>query len=221
MKALEFGPTPIPWQVDRGQRLTILRSPAEDQQGLGQWFDGRGKRTVEDVTWLNPSLISRWYGTLSHREGWSPDELRYRWEFQRHSMEGKVAFLIRLAALPKQPSIFDDDEPAKTDPSDLYDLRGFIRYKVRGVEKTAELKLQQLDERQSTDRDNILDVDWFTFEPNLGPTVYKFPEGPGYPLGENYGISYFASMDIPADLGKANSFSGTKWRRVTFWLSRG
>lgn len=112
-----FPAEPLAHEVARGVEVYrkakgIDRVLMEDRQIVGWWFDGRVKKGVEDVIRLSPAMLSRWLGYLEAREKWPPTEIQARWENLRRHLSGKNAFVVRLAAYPKQDLFGGLPEPS-------------------------------------------------------------------------------------------------------------
>jgi hypothetical protein len=100
-----FPPTPPPEEIARGVHIYSLhkgvdRALLEDRAILGLWFDGRVKHDVEYAVWLSPSMAARRLGYLQAKEKWTPEELQRRWEAVAKELDGRITFVVQLAAMP-------------------------------------------------------------------------------------------------------------------------
>lgn len=123
-----FPPEPLEHEVARGIEVYrkakgIDRVLMEDRQIVGWWFDGRVKKGIEDVIRISPEMLSRWLGYLGAREKWPPSEIQTRWEKLRHHLEGKLAFVVRLASYPKQDPFGGLSEPSKEARDECFQVR--------------------------------------------------------------------------------------------------
>lgn len=130
LRPIAFPPTPIDHEVRRGAALYMAgkgidRTLEEDRQVLGVWFDGRGKREVEDALWLSPSLVSRWLGYLEAKEKWFEGEMQLRWKSMRSLLDGRVSLIVHLSAYPKW---VDQDYGlmGKADPAEVDTVRFLV-----------------------------------------------------------------------------------------------
>lgn len=80
----------------------VERCWMEDRKTIGNWFDGAKMRPVEEVLWLSPKLVSRWFGYEMARAKWSDADRSSRWQRVRATLEGRLVFLVRLSAYPKR-----------------------------------------------------------------------------------------------------------------------
>lgn len=78
-----------------------------DRVGVGTWFNGRKKQTIEEIYWISPLAVSRRLGYLKAQEGWSEARLQQRWEEARAYFGKRLTFVSRLCSFPKN-EIFED-----------------------------------------------------------------------------------------------------------------
>lgn len=126
-RLIYFPPEPLPNELARGvhvytQHKGIERTLMEDRQELGRWFDGRVQRGVESAVWVSPAMTSRWLGYLQAKEKWSAQELQRRWDAVVEQLNGKLTFVVQVAAMPTLGGL-DMDITSKADPAEVQKLR--------------------------------------------------------------------------------------------------
>ena len=131
-RPVAFGEAPIRGEMLLGERLERKRKGVDrvergDRAVLAKWFDGRKRQDADEVIWLSPGYISRWLGWMRAREGWTDDEVRRRWRLARDQYNGKLTFVVRVCALPRNDVINEEESPARY-ASDLDDVRGVLSY---------------------------------------------------------------------------------------------
>jgi hypothetical protein len=146
MKPIDFPAQPIATELLRGekvyyQRRGLERVLAEDRVVIGTWFDGRIKRDVEDVTWVSPSLVSRWLGYLNAQEKWPYAELIGRWQALRARLGGRMTFVAQLSALPRRDPL-DLAEEANANFEDALDARFLVTHDLEGPAPATEAHLE-------------------------------------------------------------------------------
>lgn len=109
-----------------GRRTATLASTyLADRQTIGTWYDGMMSRDVEHAVWLSPRLVSRMLGFLSRREGLSDEEVLRRWAALRADLEGRLTFIVDLAAL-KKVSLADLTPEVPATTMDIENIRCFV-----------------------------------------------------------------------------------------------
>ncbi len=124
--AFAFPGSPIDSEVRSGmdsfrRGRGIERVYGRDRAVLGRWFDGRVKRDAEFAVWISPGLVSRWLGYLGAKEKWPSGELQRRWSELKRHLDGRLVFVVLLAAYPK---IDPFEEPEPTGGSDASEIDG-------------------------------------------------------------------------------------------------
>ncbi|MBS1718446.1 MAG: hypothetical protein JSS72_12020 [Armatimonadetes bacterium] len=199
---LRFMPTPSPAELCRGQQICARgkgpeRTLEESRMALASSFDGAAMRDTEEIVWLNPASVSRWLGGMQQSEGWSQDELTRRWLGASEMLQGRLTFMIRLSALPGISALEPDDEVGPTPMQDLDSVRAFLEFDSSAEPTFVPLELRQVEERQTQDRGEALNLPWYHWMPSLAPTGDSEPCAPGYPLGSYYGRLYIATVAVP------------------------
>jgi hypothetical protein len=253
LKPIAFEIEPIGAEVLRGER-TFLGGKglpavlAEDRQAVGIWFDGRARREVEDVIWVSPGLVSRWLGYLRAKEKWPDGELQSRWDKLRPVLDGRITFIVRLAALPRQdPLDFGwTGAPGVRDARELRFMlahlppggghpRGTLTFGVHPESALEPRRLQApgvalLAWLQSRQWRDVVTQPWHLYVPFGGPLMGEFERVPSawerLPLGDNFGAMYLLQAETPATLYGAGTlevrvFSPSKERVARFALVGG
>lgn len=127
-RPIEFPADPIASEMLRGEKVYyqhkgIDRTLMEDRVAVGKWFDGKVKRDTDQVIWLSPSMVSRWFGYLNAKEKWSRAELMTRWGAAVSALAGRMTFVAELFALPKQEDVLEITSGAPTKPETALQLR--------------------------------------------------------------------------------------------------
>ncbi|HRI43646.1 MAG TPA: hypothetical protein PLL78_01410 [Fimbriimonadaceae bacterium] len=126
-----FPPAPIPVEFAMGRTIagrrtaTLASTYLADRQTIGSWYDGMMSRDVEHAVWLSPRLISRMLGFLSRRESLESDEVLRRWNAIRGELEGRLTFILDLAAL-KKVSMADLTPEVPATTMDIEGIRCFV-----------------------------------------------------------------------------------------------
>lgn len=178
----QFGLRPITSAVREGAVMFRQRRAPEsvwtsEERGIGLWFDGKRKRTVEKLVWISPIAVSRRLGYLQAAEGWSEETLQKRWLDAREFFGHGYCFVARLCAFPKQ-DLFEDAIACKSS-----ELAPFVAT-LRVGDRSVELSQTPLEERGDYDA-RAVGTTWVShpaFEPLQGLLdryeVPQYPSGP-------------------------------------------
>lgn len=126
-----FPASPIPAEVAMGRSIagrrtaTLSSTYLADRQTIGMWYDGMMSRDVEHALWLSPRLLSRMLGYLARREGLGREEIQRRWDVLRAQLEGRLTFVLDLAAL-KKVSLADLTPEVPATTLDIESIRCFV-----------------------------------------------------------------------------------------------
>jgi hypothetical protein len=151
-KMIYFPETPLPLEVQRGAKIYaqhkgIERTLLDDRVELGRWFNGHTKREVESAIWLSPGMASRWLGYLQAKEKWDDETLQSRWETASKQLDGKLTFVVQLAAFPKLGGL-DMEPTGKADPAEVANVR-FLFTSGPGLPETHEKSYVPWDQNKT------------------------------------------------------------------------
>jgi hypothetical protein len=226
-KPIEFGPQPPMLALARGRELYAQKEPLDralqgSREVLGRWFSGSVHKEADIAVWLSPNALARWYGYLAARDAWTQEMLKERWADAAMRLKGKVVFLVRLAAFPREdPLEFGTGKDA--DPKVLEGLRFRVSYRTEHREHYTGAK-------PATDGDFVLQSDGTYAAASAGKLEASFEKrepsaildqpffhlssvaslfldagesdeaDDGIPLGGYYGAVYLVTFDRPKSL---------------------
>ncbi len=216
----EFPAQPIPAEVRRGAELAQKRTNellrdvsgarnrrsvecvfSGDRVAIGRWSNGYSKQSVEWAIRLSPGLMSRWLGFLQAREYWGDDELLSRWNAVRARLDGRLTFVVQLAAFPKLPTL-DVGDPAEPRPEEVDD----VRFVLTGQPAPHPMRALRLARWQARERSPLRDYKWW-LDLDLGcalaPEFERDQAQPPSPFGDYHMAWYVVWTDERIDVGKA------------------
>lgn len=159
------------------------------QSVVGTWWSGMGISKIEFVWWYSPEYVSAMLGYLSTKEYWKPKETQNRWTSIAQNAQGKVTFLVQLAAMPRiDPLTGDPDQPANYEQ--LVNVRFVLVINQTVLQpKTASLVYQA----KSRNRKITQELPWYQFAPGGTKLIGEFEtplEPTGMMMGE-YGVMLY------------------------------
>jgi len=234
----DFPAAPVPDQLALGKQLAVKmprmkpedilkgstkRNELESVLGkdritIGKWSNGYTQQDTEWIVWLSPGLMSRWLGFLDGREYWPSNELEKRWNLVRARLDGKLCFVVFLAAYPKLATLItSDEEPAKPDDIDA------VRFVLTSGGQHSDMQSLLLARKRSSERFDFRNFKWW-LELDLGNILApEFDHEPShramYETGDFHGAWYVVWIDQPqlADSGfQVRALSKNKERVATF-----
>jgi len=207
--AYAFPLVPIRDQIEIGARTAragkgLERLYMENRRVVGTWFDGRVQVPIEQVVWVNARLVGRWLGYLQEREGWPSGELLDRWLSLRRHLEGRLAFLIQVAAFPRAD--FLDLTPYTPAHPELPEP---IRAVLHVGSARFEAPVEEMTTWKAYDRAKFRHYRWWLDTPigrELAPEFEREPFDAGYPIG-NYAMRWlWCEIETPPALFWARRF---------------
>lgn len=160
------------------------------KKAIGWWSNGYEQKSVEHAIWISPSLVSKWLGFLSAREYWTDEEVRERWGRAAECLGDRRLFVIQLSAFPKM-STYGVGETAPVSLDDFDDVRFVYTSEAGATPMHAVL----LEHRQSRNRFELDDFDWWTRLPLAGALDSEFRSDKddwSLPVGEYHRSWYVA-----------------------------
>lgn len=179
------------------QQATARDIFGADAKPIGFWSNGWSQQPVEHATWMNPRMAARWIGWLDARERWTGDEIQERWDAAKARLEGRMAFLIELAAFPKSRA-WDVGDPADAVTSDLEPRRIVLESNGERLQMTVTL----LGRWEGRDQAALSGFDWW--RPAGLQAAFGYGESPQAPLpvGGHHRSWLLAECMLPPWLGK-------------------
>lgn len=190
-------------QIARGASVAragkgLERLFEENRRVVGTWFDGRVRVPVEQVVWVNANLVARWLGYLQEREGWPHGELLGRWLSARRCLEGRLAFVVQVAAFPRA-GFLDLAPYTPANPELPEPMRAVL---VVGPYRI-EASLREMATWKVYDRAEFRRYRWWLDTPigqELAPEFERERWEPGYPIG-GYAMRWlWCEVETPASL---------------------
>lgn len=225
-RPLEFAATPPYAAVLQGrayfeQNERIDRAFTGSREVLGRWFDGRVHQEADVALWLSPEALAGWYGWLAARDSWTNEQLLTRWAKARESLVGKIVFLVRVNAFPKEDPL-ELGSGRDADPNILGGLSFRLSFTPshaahydKRLQQDGEFVFQPSGAYVATSRGvKQLSVEKRESHEVLEPPIYHqtsmaplfMTEGDtdepddGIPIGDYYGATYLVSFSRPAGL---------------------
>lgn len=207
------------YETAKRKSASLVSIALGDRQPIGSWFDGTLPRDVETVIWVSPRLVSRWLGFLARRELWDEGEAERRWESIRSGLEGKLTFIVELAAL-KKLSLLELTPEVPADPLEIRRLK----FSLSGNNQTFPLRVESLGEWQVRDRKKLQDFKWYRHVPFAKALIPEFeaePDPPLFPMGDFFGAWYVVDGFATPELQRCPTLtltilSPTKERKATY-----
>lgn len=147
-------------------------------------------------------MASRWLGYLAERGGWTDAEVGARWIAMRKFLDGRITFVVRLAAFPKL-DFLDYGGGAAPRPETLTALRFRLTAGPGGEPFTLITTGRQTAWIEKEDWPAIANRQFF----ELTPVAHLFlPAGvrdtpdDGIRLGDYYGAVFLVSLPLPSEL---------------------
>jgi hypothetical protein len=232
-----FPEQPIAGELKRGEATYragsgLDRVFMEDRKAIGFWFDGRTRRDIEFCLWLSPGLTARWLGYLAAKEKWSPVQLADRWDRVRRRLDGRLSFVVRLAAFPKVDP-FEQTPCADADPREIDQVRFLVTFDGEGLPlppprpgilegavapRTGPMaqegtriasfpvfEARELVRTQARTASQSLQAPWYRSigaEGALSPEFEPAEAAPGFPLGAYHAAWFLVTAPAPGLLPK-------------------
>ncbi len=221
---INFGAYPLYDEAQKGSKLAADDHTMEvlygnDRTTIGWWNDGTMARPMEWALWISPSFISRWLGYLDRRELWMGNSQKNRYQEVASILDGKLTFLVQLAAYPKQ-SLFDVTDEAPSKPQEIEKVRFVMTF----GDKRYTPEVNRIALYQWRDRDYAKDFRWWLYVPfgdPLTPEWMTKGNAPPYAVGDWYTAWYLVQIPTLPQIFECEKFelriiSPRKERVATF-----